>query len=88
MTDHEKLAKMDAIRREYGIPLESLNLLSEEDAIHDMMNFPLKETVSQIVKTENCLRSMIKTLYNIRSVEEYNNDVREQERTSSLLQTR
>ena len=72
MTNEEKVFKINDILKKYDFTLGITNLqkVTKESAFEEIKYMPLIETVNDYARYRNCVKEIMRVLYNVKDISE------------------
>ena len=71
-TSQEKILELDKIFRNHGFKLDTYNMkiVDSQELLQDMISKPLSIIADEQASTINCLKEMVRVIYNIQDIDE------------------
>lgn len=72
MTNEEKVFKINDILKKYDFNLVTTNLqkVTKESIFEEIKGIPLEQTVNNYIRYGNCVREIMRVLYNVKDISE------------------
>lgn len=72
MTNEEKVFKINDILKKYDFTLITTNLekVTKESIFEEIKGIPLEQTVNNYIRYENCVKEIMRVLYNVKDISE------------------